>query len=292
MNRLGGWHPDLFGSNEYRWFVDGIPTSHVRNSGNETEDVLTTNQGDPGVSDPVSSKDTLAALPPKNTRRKFAVIAAVVVLVGVGGGIAVALTPSHAHTKTSTVSAGAKVTKGRSSPTTVPISTNSAPTLTLPKPSAGSATTSSPTRVTQPPTSTPSAPTPVTQPAASTPPASPACPSGSPSGQVSVASSSVAEGTGYWNFSLTGTVTNTFNTSIVVFGETAQVVDASGNALQSQTLTPDSGTDVTLDPGQSTSFNNDVDDIETSSSQPSVGAVTVSWSWAEEAYFSCPSGPG
>jgi hypothetical protein len=95
VEKIEGWHPDLFGSHEFRWFSDGRPTSRVRDGGVESHDEVSEppiNSDSPlsHVQPPITTSPTSA----RRKRRRLIVGIGVAVVVVVAVGTAFALTRS------------------------------------------------------------------------------------------------------------------------------------------------------------------------------------------------------
>jgi len=283
MEVLQGWHPDLFGSHEFRWFSDGKPTSRVRDDGVEGFEEVVEPPPLSGVQTelPPPEAGTAIAIPPPS-KRSGAVkwgIAVGVVMVLLVAGIASALIGNSHHKDSHPTASVSPSTSGNRRSRNVPRSTT---TQQATSPTTTVAPFAPPTTSTLAPQPPPPA-TPITSPPTTTL----ACPAGSPQATVSLSESSDY-------VSMTGTATNEANGQVEFFAATAQVLDASGNIVLSDPLTVGGyGGDGTLNPGQSVAISIGAPVFITSSGPLHLGSIAVSWTWpASSPYTSCPSGLG
>jgi hypothetical protein len=187
--------------------------------------------------------------------------------------------------------AGTPAPTSPSAPTGVPAPAGASDGASALAPSSTSATTT-----TQPG----QAPAPVTssQPAQTAVPAAApnaaTCPSGAPQAAVTYTATPELHVSNTWKVTMTGTATNTLTTPVAIVSATVELADSNGVDQGPDKLVPDAATgSATLDPGQSVAISDAAfgGTQITSTGQPTVGKLTVQWTWpAGSQYLACPSG--
>lgn len=132
------------------------------------------------------------------------------------------------------------------------------------------------------------------QTAAASASASALCPSGAPQAAVTYTATPDLHVSSTWKVTMSGTATNTLSTPVVIASATVELADSNGIDQDPDKLVPDGATGpVTLGPGQSTAISDATfgGTQITSPGQPSVGKLTLQWTWASGSqYLACPSG--
>ncbi|HYA69723.1 MAG TPA: hypothetical protein VED63_13410 [Acidimicrobiales bacterium] len=120
-------------------------------------------------------------------------------------------------------------------------------------------------------------------------PATSFCPTGSPRATVSSSAQTLAGEPDSWEVILTGTFVDDASASVQPFDVQVEILGAGGQVLDRPILFANGGPIVVVNPGQYVAVTGQ--DAVTSTTAPTLGQITASWTWADFQDAGCPSNP-